>query len=101
MFIKFCKQTANDVYLLPEIYRGYRNLKAIIRDLNEERGLQSATDVILTGCSGIHPTLRHFTPAYENSKLYLAGGLAVFLHADFLGTLIVNTANYRAFPDAG
>lgn len=31
----------------------------------------------------------------------LAGGLAVFLHADFAGTLIVDSAKYRAFPDAG
>lgn len=31
----------------------------------------------------------------------VAGGLGVYLHADFIKTLIVDTAKYRAFPDAG
>ena len=36
------------------MYRGNRNLKAIILHLNEKVGLLDATDVILAGCSGIH-----------------------------------------------
>lgn len=32
---------------------------------------------------------------------FLAGGMSALLHADFLRTLIVDTANYRAIPDAG
>lgn len=35
------------------LYRGYRNLKALIHHLNLEKGLNRATDVILTGCSGM------------------------------------------------
>lgn len=33
-------------------YRGYRILNAIMDDLNTNRGLTYATDVLLTGCSG-------------------------------------------------
>lgn len=71
-----------DIYNQTKLYyRGYRNLKALIHHLNTEKGMQRATEIILTGCS--------------------AGGLAVYLHADFLKTLVSEKANYVAFADAG
>ena len=36
------------------MFRGYRNLKALIGHLNHNKGLSKATDVILTGCSGTY-----------------------------------------------
>ena len=71
-----------------------------MRHLNEERGLQSATDVILTGCSGNYS---YQGSCYTRSPQFnfLAGGMGVLLHADFLRTQIVNTANYKALSDAG
>ena len=35
--------------------RGYRILTAIMEDLNLNRNLKQATDVVLTGCSGQPP----------------------------------------------
>ena len=98
-------------------YRGYRNLQAIFSHLNQEKGLTSATDVILTGCSGINrknnsiavkypPPPRHDMTSMlivpnMHAYMYIAGGLAVLLHADFVSTLIPADATYRALPDAG
>ena len=45
------------------------------------KGLNDSTEVILTGCS--------------------AGGLATYLHADFVKQAIPQTAKYHAIPDAG
>lgn len=34
-------------------------------------------------------------------NLYIAGGLATYLHADAVKDYLPTTAKYRAFPDAG
>ena len=77
--------------------RGYRILQVTINHLNHQKGMSEATDVILTGCSGEQPFFNH--PHFHLS--FAAGGLAVYLHADFVSTLIASSAKYRAFPDAG
>ena len=45
------------------------------------KGLNKADEVILTGCS--------------------AGGLATYLHADYVASVIPKSAKYHAIPDAG
>ena len=45
------------------------------------KGLSKADEVILTGCS--------------------AGGLATYLHADYVASVIPQSAKYHAIPDAG
>lgn len=81
--------------------RGYRNLKAIVNHLNKEKGMSTATDVILTGCSGNKIDSACVCNQPKLSLSLTAGGLAVFLHVDFVQTLIVDSAKYMAFPDAG
>lgn len=63
-------------------FRGRRNLVAIIRYLMETKGLDRATDVLLSGGS--------------------AGGLSTFLHADYVKTLLPSTVKrYKAAPVSG
>jgi len=66
-------------------FRGFRILKAILNDLLMNHNLKAATDVLLTGCS--------------------AGGLATYLHADFVGEWLNSTcpnlARYKAMPGSG
>lgn len=62
-------------------FRGKRLLRAALDDLFS-RGMKSATDVILTGCS--------------------AGGLATYLHADYVNSVLSpQTAPLKAIADAG
>lgn len=61
-------------------FRGFRNLEAILADLVARRALKNATDLVLTGCS--------------------AGGLAAYLHADYIAALVPN-ATVIAAPDSG
>ncbi|XP_038053009.1 pectin acetylesterase 11-like [Patiria miniata] len=62
-------------------YRGSRVLDAIISYLLQSAGLQRADRVILSGAS--------------------AGGLAVYLHADRVGSMVPNDASFKAVADAG
>ena len=61
-------------------FKGFSILKAVLDSLMT-KGLNASTEVILTGCS--------------------AGGLATYLHADFVKQAIPQTAKYHAIPDAG
>jgi hypothetical protein len=60
--------------------RGRPILLALIEHLMQN-GMQNATDVILTGCS--------------------AGGLATFLHADLVSSLLPEDVSYKAMSDGG
>jgi len=61
-------------------FRGFRNLAAVLDDLNN-KGLTSATEAVLTGTS--------------------AGGLAVFMHAEYVRTRLPASTVLVAMPDAG
>lgn len=61
-------------------FKGFPILKAILDSLMT-KGLNQSQEVILTGCS--------------------AGGLATYLHADYVGQIIPQSAKYHAIPDAG
>lgn len=66
----------------PIFFRGKRIIDANIADLLTNRGMGSAATVVLSGHS--------------------AGGLATYLHADYIKTLLPSTvSNYVAVPDAG
>lgn len=62
-------------------FRGKRILHAVLLDLLSGRGMAAATDVVLTGCS--------------------AGGLAVFLNADYVAEHLPTSARLVAVPDSG
>jgi len=63
-------------------FRGFRILKAIMKDLLENKGLNKATEVLLSGSS--------------------AGGLAVYIHADQIGEMLPGTVRrYKAIPMSG
>ena len=62
-------------------FRGRYNLDAVVSTLKGSYGLAAATEVILKGCS--------------------AGGLSVYLHADYVGSLLPAVAKYVAIPGAG
>ena len=65
-------------------FRGHYNLRATFAALASRHGLTSATEVLLKGCS--------------------AGGMAVLLHADFVGGLVraaSPSARFAASPGAG
>ncbi len=62
-------------------YRGHRILKAMIPAVSAAVNLQSATDVIISGCS--------------------AGGLATYLHADEWAAALPPTTKVAALPDSG
>jgi hypothetical protein len=61
-------------------FRGKLILDALVKHLLSN-GMEDATDVILTGCS--------------------AGGLATYLHADYVPSLLPDRVNYKAMADAG
>lgn len=62
--------------------RGFDVLQAWLEELEQLGGLKSkATDVVLTGTS--------------------AGGMATYIHADFVRSLLPSTATVVAAPDAG
>jgi hypothetical protein len=63
-------------------FRGRNILDATINQLYSTAGFSNAQNVILSGCS--------------------AGGLATYLHADYVSTLLPNTVQrYRAIPGSG
>ena len=62
-------------------YRGRANMRALVAALRRDQGLDQATDIIMDGGS--------------------AGGLTVFLHADFFGSLLPSAASFAAIGDAG
>jgi len=63
-------------------FRGFYNLKAIIQDLLDNRGLNKATQVILAGES--------------------AGGLSTFIHADQIAEMLPSSVKrYKAAPVSG
>lgn len=85
-------------------------LDALLDNLLES-GLNNATEVILTGCSGV---LCHSVCSRINTEhstiiivvshmihIYTAGGLATFIHADYVGAHLPENIEYRAFADAG
>ena len=69
----------------PLYFRGRRILDAVLDTLAAKHGLTNATDVLLTGCS--------------------AGGLATYLHTDYVGkrlaTIAPRLARYKAAPISG
>ena len=62
-------------------YRGRNILDAVLDDLLARRGLEQATDVVLSGCS--------------------AGGLAIYLNADHVASKLPSGAKFRAIADSG
>eukprot|EP00039_Didymoeca_costata_P009164 m.121179 g.121179 ORF g.121179 m.121179 type:complete len:411 (+) comp14383_c0_seq3:61-1293(+) len=66
----------------PIFFRGKRILDANIQDMLSTMGLSRATEVVLSGHS--------------------AGGLATYLHADYVQTLLpASVTKFHAIPDAG
>lgn len=61
-------------------FKGFPILTAVLDSLLA-KGLNASQEVILTGCS--------------------AGGLATYLHADYVKQVIPQTAKYHAIADAG
>lgn len=61
-------------------FRGWKILNAVLESLLDA-GMKDASEVILTGCS--------------------AGGLATYIHADYVAGFIPQQAKYRALSDAG
>ena len=64
----------------PIYFRGNAILKAIFQYLRDN-GMKEASDVILTGCS--------------------AGGLATYIHADYVRSVLPPSVKYHAIADAG
>jgi len=62
-------------------YRGKGNLIAASNDMLNNKGLNKATDVIITGCS--------------------AGGLSTYLHLDYWRSVIPSSATVKGVADAG
>jgi hypothetical protein len=62
-------------------FRGKRILRAVLLDLLSSQGMDSATDIVLSGCS--------------------AGGLAVYLQADFMASFLPTATRLVAVPDSG
>lgn len=62
-------------------FRGHRVLTQLVTLLLDAHGLNIATDVLLSGCS--------------------AGGLATYLHADYVATLLPPGVNFKAAPFSG
>ena len=93
-------------------YRGRPILIALIQHLLDN-GMSNATDVILTGCSG-HLSIMNIImcmriiidwlkipPPPPPPPLSLAGGVATFIDADFVSTLLPDGINYKAMSDGG
>ena len=62
-------------------FRGFRILKALVKNLLDVQGMSKATDVLLTGCS--------------------AGGLSTFLHADHVHNMLPAGVTFKAAPMSG
>ena len=73
-------------------------LKAVIKSLLS-KGMSQANSVILTGCSG-----KHWIPCFKLtylSSVFTAGGLATYIHADFVHMQLPDNVKYHAIADAG
>ena len=92
-------------------FRGKRLLRAALDDLSN-KGLKNATEVILTGCSGMCAFACMFIyyfhafsllpPFLLRAPTSPAGGLATYLHADYVRSyLSPQTAPLKAIADAG
>lgn len=93
VYMKYCDGDSfsgnrNDAVVVkgkPLYFRGHRILQAVLATLVSDYGLSSATEVLLTGCS--------------------AGGLATFLHADYVHNQLRSVApklvKYKAAPISG
>ena len=79
----------------PIYFRGNAILKAILQYLRDN-GMKEASDVILTGCSGI--SLVYY---YKGLVLITAGGLATYIHADYVRSVLPPSVKYHAIADAG
>jgi len=62
-------------------YAGRRMLDAVLSDLLHSRGMNGATDVVMSGCS--------------------AGGLAIYLNADHVAKVLPPRAKFRVIADSG
>eukprot|EP00850_Spirogloea_muscicola_P007831 SM000040S14843 [mRNA] locus=s40:781462:785148:+ [translate_table: standard] len=62
-------------------FRGKRILDAVIDELHQKRGLADANQVIISGCS--------------------AGGLAAYMHCDYLRARLPASATVKCLPDSG
>ena len=62
-------------------FRGKRILRAVLLDLLSSQGMDNATDIVLSGCS--------------------AGGLAVYLQADYVASFLPTATRLVAVPDSG
>jgi len=83
-------------------FRGLKVLQANLAALLHA-GMNSASEVILTGCSG---QLYGCTPLYMYSlssslSFPTAGGLATYLHTDYVKSILPSSVKYRAMADAG
>ena len=64
--------------------------------------MQNATDVILTGCSGGNNIYWvFFISVIITLPMHTAGGLATFLHADLVSSLLPEDVSYKAMSDGG
>ena len=61
-------------------FRGFPILQAVLESLMD-KGMKNAQEVILTGCS--------------------AGGLATYIHADYVASMLPPSVKYHAIADAG
>ena len=61
-------------------FRGFPILQAALQSLLD-KGMKNADEVILTGCS--------------------AGGLGTYVHADYVASIVPQSAKFRAMADAG
>eukprot|EP01052_Picozoa_sp_SAG31_P006919 SAG31_NODE_324_length_17691_cov_8.128126_15_plen_246_part_00 len=86
----FCFSGNNETAMVhgsakPVLFRGRRILDRLLDELLQRHGLRQAKTVLLAGSS--------------------AGGLAVYMHADHVGTILRSAApqlvDYRAIADAG
>lgn len=64
-----------------------------------ERGLNKATEVILAGCSG--KTIVSSNQILLCILYSIAGGVATYIHADYLKSLIPTSTKYKAIADGG
>ena len=87
--------------------RGLKVLQANIAALLLA-GMSSADEVILTGSSGwLRPLFSRSPLSHSNPPFYplyislLAGGLATYIHADYVNSMLPSSIKYHALADAG
>jgi len=80
LYIFHCRANPVDWKGSTIYFRGLKVLQANLAALLHA-GMNSASEVILTGCS--------------------AGGLATYLHTDYVKSILPSSVKYRAMADAG